>query len=177
MIKLDWKVYSIVVGILLLTVMVLFLEKLFFFLAITLATVLLAVILGFVQPLKYLGIELVTLSAMLVGLVYGPIIGGVYAFTILLVHLILGRYYMGAFLAWVIPEYILLGVLSGILRATIIGPIGVSLIFGINILNLLFTFFGENERVVKELPYAIGNTIINSILLIKFFSSIVNFIG
>lgn len=177
MIKLDWKIYSIAAGILLLGVLVIFLEKFFFFLVIALATILLAVVLGFFQPVKYIGIELVTLSTMLIGVVYGPVIGGIYAFTILLVHLILGRYYMGPYLSWVIPEYILLGVLSGIFRTSIFGPLGVSFIIGLNLLSLFFTFVVENDRVAKELPYAIGNIAINSALFLQFFSSVVNFIG
>lgn len=76
MMKLDWKIYSILAGILVLTVMVLLLKKFFFFFAIILATALLALILRFLYPVKYLGIELVTLSTILVGVVYGPVIGG-----------------------------------------------------------------------------------------------------
>ncbi len=77
---------------------------------------------------------------------------------------------------WIIPGYILLGVLSGIFGTGIIGPLGVSFIIGMNMLNLFFTFLGENERFMKELPYVIGNSIINSVILIQFFSSIVSFI-
>lgn len=177
MMKLDWKIYSILAGILILTVMVLFLKKFFFFFAIILATSLLALILRFLHPIKYLGIELVTLSTMLVGVVYGPVIGGVYAFVMLLMHLILGDYYIGTYLIWLIPEYILLGVLSGIFGSGIIGHLGVAFIIGMNALNLFFTFLGENERFMKELPFAIGNSIINSVILIQFFNSIVTFIG
>ena len=175
--KLDWKIYSIAVGALLLAVMAILLEKFFFFLIISVTTVLLAVILGFLQPLKYIGIELVTLSTMLVGVVYGPVIGGIYAFTLLLAHLILGRYYIGAYLVWVIPEYVLLGILSGVFRTGIIGPLGVSFIAGLNLMSLFFTFIGENERFAKELPYVIGNIVINSVIFIQFFSLIVNFLA
>ncbi len=175
--KLDWKIYSLVVGLLLLATMILFLEKVFFFLIITLATVIVAAVLGFLQPLKYVGIELVTLSTMLVGVIYGPVIGGLYGFTILLIHFMLGRYYMGTFVTWVLPEYALLGVLSGIFRTNIIGILGLSFIVGLNILNLLLTFIAETDRVGKELPYTIGNIALNSIVFIQFFSLIVKFIS
>lgn len=174
--KLDWKIYSIAIGILVLVVMVIFLKKFFFFLVISLATALLALILRFLHPVKYLGIELVTLSTILVGVVYGPIVGGIYAFVMLLMHLILGDYYIGTYLIWVVPEYILLGILSGIFGTGIIGPLGVAFIIGLNVLSLFFTFLGENERFVKELPYAIGNSIINSVVLVQFLGLIVNFI-
>ena len=175
--EVDWKVYSSVVGILLLCILALFLHKVFFFLVIVFATALVGLILRFLQPLKYLGIELVTLSTMVVGAVYGPIIGGLYAFTLLLTHLILGDYYIGTFLVWIIPEYILLGVLSGIFGSSLLGPLGVLLIVGLNSMSLFFTLIGETERFGKEMPYAIGNTIINSILFIQFFSTIVHFIS
>lgn len=175
--RLDWKIYAIGLGVLMLSIMVFFLQKVFFFLAIVLATILLAVVLRFSYPIKYLGVELITLSTMLVGVSYGPILGGIYAFTMLLVHLVVGDYYIGPYLMWLIPEYVVLGILSGILGTSIIGPIGVFFIVSMNLLNLFFTFVGEPERFSKELPFAIGNSVINSAILLKFLSSVVNFIG
>ncbi len=177
MMKLDWKIYSIGVGVLLLAIMVFLLEKIFFFLLISLATILVAVMLRFVQPLKYLGIELVTLSTILVGVVYGPVIGGVYAFVVLLAHLMLGDYYIGNYLMWVIPEYVLLGILSGVIGIGVIGTLGVVLVIGLNLMSLFFTFLGESDRVAKELPYVIGNSIINSVVLLKFLGPIADFIS
>lgn len=175
--KLDWKIYSILLGILLLAVLVLFLKKFLFFLIIVGATILVAFILRFLQLLKYAGVELVTLSTLLVGVVYGPLIGGIYGFVLLLAHLIVGNYYIGTYLMWLLPEYVLLGVLSGILGEGIIGYIGMSFIVGMNLLNAFLTFLGENERFVKELPFAIGNSLINSILLLQVFSLVVDFIA
>ncbi len=175
--RLDWKIYSIGVGVLLLAIMILFLEKIFFLLVISLATVLTAIILRFVHPLKYIGIELVTLSTILVGVTYGHVVGGIYAFVILLTHLMLGDYYMGTYLMWVVPEYVLLGALTGIIGTGVIGPLGVAFIIGLNLMSLFFTFVGESDRVAKELPYVIGNIIINSVVLLKFFDPIVGFIS
>ena len=118
-----------------------------------------------------------TLSTILVGILYGPMLGGIYAFTILLAHLMLGRYYMGAYLAWVIPEYILLGVISGILGNQIIGLWGVLFIVVMNALNLLFTSMAESDRAAKELPYVVGNTIINSVVLLKFLAPVIEFVS
>lgn len=177
MIKLDWKIYAVGIGILLLAVLIFLLEKILFFLIISSATIIVALILRFLHPVKYLGIELITLSTMLVGVVYGPVIGGIYGFVILLAHLLVGNYYMGNYLVWLVPEYILLGALSGIFGTEIIGALGVSFIIGMNVLNLILTLVGENERFAKELPFAVGNAAINSILLIHFFGSIVQFIG
>lgn len=171
--RLDWKIYSIAAGMALLLVSVLLLEKFFLFILITAGTALLAFLLGFAQPVKYLGVELVTLTTMLVGVVYGPLLGGVYGFTMLLAHLILGRYYIGSYLMWTIPEYAMLGVLSGIFRTGILGPVGLSLIVSVNLLSLVLTFIAESERAGKELPYVVGNIVINSILFIQFFRPLV----
>ena len=166
-----------VAAILLFGVMVIFLEKFFFFLVIVIAAILVAVILRFFQMLKYIGVELVTLSTMVVGVVYGPVIGGVYGFTILLVHLMIGDYYMGNYLMWVIPLYVILGVLSGIFGTSLIGFLGVFFIIGLDMLSLFFTFIGESDRLGKEVPYIVGNILINSILFVQFFGSVVNFVS
>ena len=175
-IAVDWKVYSVLIGIALLGFVALFLHKLFFFLVISLATSLVALILRFVKPLKYMGIELVTLSTMLVGASYGPIIGGIYAFTLLLTHLVLGDYYIGVYLIWVLPEYVLLGVMSGVFASNL-DSIGIAFVIGMNIMNLIFTYLNENDRFFKELPYAIGNSLINSFLFVQFFAAVLQFIG
>lgn len=177
MIKLGWKIYLMVAAILLLGVTVIFLEKFFFFLVIAATALLVAVVLRFFQALKYIGVELVTLSTMVVGVVYGPVIGGVYAFTILLVHLIIGDYYTGNYLMWVVPLYVLLGVLSGILGTNLVGFLGVFFIIGLDLLSLFFTFVGESDRLGKEVPYIVGNILINSILFVQFFGPVVNFVS
>lgn len=174
--KVDWKIYSAVAGIFILTALIFFLEKVFFFLLTIVATFTVALILGFFQPLKYLGIELVTLSTMFVGVVYGPVIGGIYGFVSLISHLIIGRYYTGTYLTWILPEYVAIGVLAGILKSAIIGPVGLFIIAGLNITNLVLTSLVESERVGKHFPYAIGNTIINSILFINFFENAINLV-
>ncbi|MBI2547539.1 MAG: hypothetical protein HYW23_03780 [Candidatus Aenigmarchaeota archaeon] len=175
MFKLDWKIYSIIAGAFLLAIMVLFLQKVFIFLLISSATILLALILGFFQPLKYIGIELVTLSTMLVGVLYGPVIGGLYGITVLLTHFILGRYYLGPYLTWVVPEYVLLGVLCGILGRGVIGALGLTFTIGLNVVNLFLTFMMDRGVVGKELPYAVGNSLINSVLFAQFFGSVVSY--
>ena len=177
MIKLGWKIYLMIAAILLLGGMVIFLEKFFFFLVIAAAALLVAIVLRFFKVLKYMGVELVTLSTMIIGVVHGPVIGGIYGFTILLAHLIIGDYYTGNYLMWAIPLYALLGVLSGIFGTSLIGFLGVSFIIGLDLISLFFTFIGESDRLGKELPYIIGNILINSILFVQFFGSVVNFVS
>lgn len=174
--KLDWKIHSLVLGFLILCVFGFFLEKVFFFFLTILVTLLLALLLRFLQPLKYVGIELVTLSTIFVGIVYGPVFGGLYGFIVTIAHFMIGHYYIGSYLTWVLPEYVALGILSGILKTGIIGPIGVSVIIGINLINLLLTFLFEREQAGKLMPFIIGNITINSLLFIQFFEAIVNFV-
>ncbi len=175
--NIDWKTYSIVGGSLLLIITLFFLEKVFFFFVITIAALLLAVILGLFPPLKYAGLELVTSSTILVGIIYGPVLGGIYGFTMLLAHLVIGQYYIGPYLTWVLPEFILLGIFSGIFKGSMIGPVGVAFVIGINLISMLFTFLVEKDRVGKELPYVIGNVMINSFLITQAFTPIINWIN
>ena len=176
--KHDWKSYSVIAGVIVIGLMSLFFHNVLFFLLITLATVLLALILGFFEPLKYTGLELITLTTMLVGVVYGPWLGGLYGLIMLIVHLVLGRYYISQYVIWLVPEYIALGMFSGILGLqNLSGTLGLSFIIGMNVVNLILTAVTETERVVNLLPYAIGNSIINSLVFIWFFNSLVTFIG
>lgn len=171
--KVDWKIYAVAIGLVALAILFIFLGKILYLLGAVLVTLTLALMLGFIKPLKYIGIELVTLSSIFVGINFGPIIGGIYSFTTLIAHLVLGRYYIGSYLVWLIPEYVALGVLSGILGKDIIGLTGVVIIVAINSVNLLLTFLVENDRVAAHLPYAIGNTVLNTLFLTQIMPSIV----
>lgn len=176
--NIDPKFYFIGSGLLLLLIMVLFLEKFLFFIIITTLAILVALLLRVFEVLKYAGVELVTFSTIIVGAMFhNPFIGGLYAFTILITHLTLGDYYIGNYVAWVFPVYILLGVISGILGVNMAGNIGIIMIVGINLVNSFFTLIAESDRFGKELPYAIGNIIINIILFTQLFLPIMNLLS
>lgn len=165
--KIDGRIYAAVVGLLVLAAIALFIGKVFYMLAAILATLALAVLLGFMQPVKYIGIELVTLSTIFAGIMFGSLAGAVYGVMILLAHLVLGRYYIGPYLVWLLPEYAALGAVAGIMGSGIIGLFGISFIVSMNLANLLMTFLVDRERTAHHLPYVLGNTIINSLLLVQ----------
>ncbi|MBI2542851.1 MAG: hypothetical protein HYW24_01575 [Candidatus Aenigmarchaeota archaeon] len=174
-IRYDWKFYSFI-SLLILGMMILVLGKIFLFILIVVLTLVVSLLLRFFQPLKYIGIELVTLSTFLIGIAYGPVVGGLYGFSALLLHFIIGHYYIGHYVIWVIPEYVLIGVFSGILQNQIIGFI-VPIIIILNLSNLFLTFLTDPERAGKHIPYVIGNTAINSIIALQFFEQILGFIA
>ncbi|MBI2084133.1 MAG: hypothetical protein HYT70_00765 [Candidatus Aenigmarchaeota archaeon] len=165
--KIDWKVYAAVMGLALIAAIALFIAKIFYLVGAILATLLLALLLGVMKPVKYLGIELVTLSTILIGIMFGSLIGAVYGAVVLIAHLILGRYYIGPYLLWLLPEYALIGVVSGVMGNGIISLVGVSVIAGMNFVNLFLTFLVDRERVGPYVPYVLGNVVINSLLLMQ----------
>ncbi len=165
--KVDWRIYTILAGILTVGVLLLLLGDILLIFGAVLVTLTMAFLLGFAKPLKYVGIELVTLSTIYIGVTFGAMVGAVYAVAILLMHLIIGRYYIGPYLVWLLPEYAVLGIASGVLKAGIIGMTGVLIVGSFNTINLLLTFVVEKERGMRYLPYVIGNTAINALLLMQ----------
>ncbi len=174
--RLDWKVYLIIVGILLLGIFAIFLKNILVFVMFVILTCAVALFVRFVPILKYIGLELITLTTIFAGVIYGPVVGGIYGLVLLLAHLLLGEYYIGVYVVWLIPEYILLGILSGT-SSNIGGILGISFIVIMNVLNLIFTAFTEGERLGRHVPYVIGNIVINCAVLILFFDSILKIIG
>lgn len=174
--KLDWKIYLLIASILALGIFVIFLQKVMIFLMFIILTCAVALFVRFVPILKYAGIEFITLSTIFVGFIYGPVIGAVYGTALLLAHLLIGDYYIGVYLVWLIPEYALLGFLSGAFNS-IISSLSLFLIVGMNVLNLILTGFLEGDRLGKHLPYVIGNIVINCAVMILFFDSVIKIIG
>ncbi len=170
------KIYSIAAVSIVLLVMLFFLEKVIFFIAIFATATLFSVMLMFLRPAKYVGLELVTSSTILIGVVYGPTIGAIYGMVMLMVHLIVGRYYIGAYLFWVMPEYIILGILAGVMKTDVVGSAGIIFVAAMNLINMALTFLAESDRAGKEVSYVIGNVAFNVILILQFLDPILNFI-
>lgn len=174
--KLDWKVYLLIAGIVVLGILIVFLHKILMFLMFILLTSAVALFARFVPVMKYIGLELITLSTIFVGITFGPVLGAVYGFVMLLAHLMIGDYYMGVYVVWLIPEYALLGFLSAVFQSEM--PIfGVIFISSMNILNLFLTSITENDRLGKHIPYVVGNILLNGAVLILLFDSIMKILG
>ncbi|MBN2422041.1 hypothetical protein JXB41_02345 [Candidatus Woesearchaeota archaeon] len=126
--------------------------------------------------IKTIGLELVTLSAVITGKVYGPFMGFLVALILITFHLVMSGY-IGMYIIWVIPSYCLVGIMSGIFNTYNISFLGSVLTVVLNIIYLSFTFIFSPGRLVKLLPYSISNVIINILLFSTIAQPLMSFIG
>ncbi len=167
--RLNYKVTLVAVILLVLLTLFLTQKKIFFLLTATGISIVTSLLIGLFGPLKVVGIESVTFSTILIGSLFGSLIGAISGVSLLIIHFILARYQGGPYLVWVVPGYALIGVLSGILTDV---RMLVAMVVGINILDNILTLTFYRENYIKTLVFSIGNTIFNSILLLKLFETV-----
>ncbi|MFH0711326.1 MAG: hypothetical protein V1944_01995, partial [Candidatus Aenigmatarchaeota archaeon] len=121
------------------------------------ATIGLAFVILFFQPIKHMGIELVTFTTILVGFVWGPTAGMTVGFFLLILHLVIGRYAISTYLVWTIPEYVIIGFLAGTVKTVGFVNFGIIISITVAVLNSVLTFLLSNHYFFRYLPYAVGN--------------------
>lgn len=119
------------------------------------------------NAVRYVGIELITLVTVLFGVILGPIAGAIIGLFLVLIHLSIGGF-LGPYIAWVIPEYVVLGYLAGFLTAQTVPFYGVVLSVGLNLVSLIFTFVVSIENLGKFLPFAATNVLFNWVMFTFF---------
>jgi len=129
----------------------------------------------FFPPLKHIGIELVTFTTILVGFVWGPESGMTVGFFLLILHLIIGRYALGTYLIWTIPEYIIIGFLAGTMKGFGFATLGMYLSVAIVVINSILSFIFTNPYFYKYLPYAVGNGMFNLVMFYYLGDTILKF--
>ena len=165
------RIILIAVAFLVLLILFLTVKKVFFLLTFAGASIIVSLIIRFVQPMKIVGIELVTFSTILIGSLFGSFVGAIFGVCLLVIHLIAGNYSGGPYLLWIFPEYIAIGILCGFLTDV---KILVVMIVGINLLNIILTMNLYRENSGNHLIFSIGNMVFNSILILNFFNLIIN---
>jgi len=171
--KLNYKIILITVISLVLLILFLTKKEIFFLLIATAVSVIVSLIIRFFEPIKIVGVELVTFSTILVGSFFGSLVGDVFGISLLIIHLIVANYHGGPYIAWILPEYALIGALSGFLTDV---KMLVLMVVGINILNSILTLIFYRENSGKDFIFSLGNAVFNTILLLKFFSLIMGII-
>lgn len=169
------KIFQLLLAILPFLVIGLFFSKAVFVFFMIIATVGLAFVVLFFQPLKHIGIELVTFTTILVGFVWGAGAGMTVGFFLLLLHLIIGRYSISTYLAWTIPEYIVMGFLAGSLQGFGFVNTGIYLTIGMFVINMVLTFIFSNAYFFRYIPYALGNVLFNVLLFFYIGSAVLRF--
>jgi len=167
--KLNYKIILITVISLVLLILFLTQKEIFFLLTATTVSIIISLVIRFFEPIKIIGIELVTFSTILVGSFFGSPVGAVFGISLLIIHLIVANYHGGPYIAWILPEYVLIGAVSGFLTDV---NMLVVMVVGINIVNTILTLIFYRENFGKHFIFSLGNAVFNAVLLLKFFSLI-----
>jgi hypothetical protein len=167
------KKYILILGILLL--LFLLFKKIFLVSILVVSSFFISYVMSNIR-IKSIGLELVTLSAVITGKIYGPLMGLIVAFILIIFHFMISGI-LGVFMLWVVPTYCIVGVFAGIFPINDIVNLGIYLSIFLNIVYLSFTLIFSPGRISKLLPYSITNVIINVILFSTIGKLIVGFIG
>jgi len=124
-----------------------------------------AIILDFVvflfPAMKYFGIELTTFTTVLIGFVYGPAAGAVAGLILLVLHLLIARYTPGFYMVWLIPEYMLAGFFSGLLKEIGFATLGVYSTIAINAINIFLSIILDKYSASEIFVYSLTNVLFN----------------
>lgn len=171
--NLTYKIILIAVPALILLILFLIQKEMFFLFIATGASILVSVIIGFVPPMKVIGIELVTFSTILAGNFFGSVTGAIFGVCLLIIHLVVSRYSGGPYILWTLPSYALIGSLSGFLTDV---KMLIAMVVGVIVLDNILTLAFYRENCVKTFIFSIGNLAFNIILLLNLFEWITSFV-
>ena len=113
--------------------------------------------------LRMIGIELVTFVSVVAGFVYGPFVGIAIALVLIIFHLLVSGYF-GIYFAWVIPEYPIAAYIASTMSSQSIVSVGILIVIGLNVINILLTAVAYRQNIGKYLLYAVTNVLLNVIL-------------
>ena len=151
-----------IIGVLLLLLLVIF-QKFFVVIFLIAINIFISFYIGKYQ-VKNIGIELVTFTTILTGVVFGPATGAMVGLALIISHLIIGHFAFGAYILWLIPSYIVLGFLSGAVTGFDFFALGIYLTLGMNAFNLILTALIFPQNLGNYLPYSITNIMFNFIM-------------
>jgi hypothetical protein len=102
-----------------------------------------------------LGIELATLTAVLIGAAFGPVIGALAGIIAVLGHLFGGQY-MSIYVFWLVPSYAAAGYLAGTLNMPIT-QLGIAILFGLHAVFFAFMAVFDSEEIPVYIVYGALN--------------------
>ena len=117
--------------------------------------------------IRAVGLEVVTFIAVVTGFAYGSALGAAIGFLLMGFHLLASQY-LGIYIAWVIPEYAVLGILAGMFSGADIATFGLYSSIGINAFNILMTLLLYRQNLAKFVVFSVTNIIINVFLFSAF---------
>lgn len=113
--------------------------------------------------MKKVGIELATLSTVLIGVAYGPVIGAAMGLALIILQVSAGQY-TGSYIIWVIPSYAVAGFVAGVLGSTDIFLLGFGLTVGMQAVFATLTSVTASGSLSHYLPYAATNVVFNLVV-------------
>lgn len=117
--------------------------------------------------IRAVGLEIVTFIAIVTGFAYGSVWGASIGFLLMGFHLLASQY-LGIYIAWVIPEYAVLGFLAGVFSSMDIVTFGIYSAIGVNAFNIFMTLLLYRQNLAKFALFAVTNIMINIFLFSAF---------
>jgi hypothetical protein len=125
--------------------------------------------------LKSIGIELASFVIVITGFVYGPMWGAFLGLFLMGFHILISQY-LGPYVLWVIPEYIILGIAAGTF-ATNVAMFGIDAVLTINAFNIIMTFLTYKQNMGKYIIFAVTNILFNFFLFSVLGAGVVGLLG
>ncbi|MFB6191363.1 MAG: hypothetical protein ABEJ64_02955 [Candidatus Nanohaloarchaea archaeon] len=110
--------------------------------------------------MKQVGVELATLSTILIAVTYGPVVGAVVGLAVITLQVTAGQY-TGSYIIWVIPSYGIAGFIAGSLSGADIFTLGFGLTAGMQVVFAALTSVMASGNLSRYLPYAVTNVLFN----------------
>lgn len=112
--------------------------------------------------IKSVGIELVTFATVLIGMAYSPMLAAVAGLVLIIFHLAVSQRF-GAYIVWVIPEYFIAGLLTGVFTGSVV-LVGLEILIFINAVNLFFTALAYRQNLPVFFVHAMTSIVFNMLI-------------
>lgn len=127
--------------------------------------------------IRSIGIEFTTFAVLMIAMSFGPRTGAIVGFALIFFQMF-GGSFVGPYVMWVIPTYVVTAVLAGVLAPTYSAVmLGISLVLFIHVICTVCTAIMTPNRVSYYLTYAVGNTLLNISLILVAAEPVLSVIG
>ncbi|MBI2578936.1 MAG: hypothetical protein HYW26_04460 [Candidatus Aenigmarchaeota archaeon] len=110
--------------------------------------------------LRLFGFETVTFSTVIMGVAYGPVIGGIFGMAMVLVSLVISGYF-GIYYLWIIPEYAVAAYLASQWYGGDILSVGLNITIILQVANIVLTYFFDRYSFFQHIVYSATNIVFN----------------
>lgn len=127
--------------------------------------------------IRSIGVEFTTFAVLMIAMSFGPRTGAIIGFVLIFFQMF-GGSFVGPYVMWVIPTYVVTAVLAGVLAPTYdVVTLGIGLVLFIHTVCTACTAIMTPERISYYLTYAAGNTVLNISLILLAAEPVISIIG